>query len=103
MRAACLPNRLRLTSDPSFSSGHVSECLRCQAEAAKYRTLLRYLMQMRSQLVPAPAGLVEVVGRGLSRVTDVPKKSRVREVAFAATGVVAMAGAVTLWRRRVSA
>ncbi|MEE9533425.1 MAG: hypothetical protein V3W06_03325, partial [Acidimicrobiia bacterium] len=67
------------------------------------RTLLRYLMQMRSQLVPAPAGLVEVVGRGLSRVTDVPKKSRVREVAFAATGVVAMAGAVTLWRRRVSA
>ena len=103
MRAACFSNRLRLASDPSFSSGHVSECLRCQAEAAKYRTLLRYLMQMRGQLVPAPAGLGEVVGRGLSGVTDVPKKSRVREVAFAATGVVAMAGAVTLWRRRVSA
>ena len=102
MSAACLQNRFRLASDPSASNDHISECLRCQAEAAKYRTLLRQLSQMRDELMPAPAGLPEVVARNLNRPVDEPKKFRVRETAFAAAGVAAMAGAVTLWRRRVS-
>ena len=101
MSAACLQNRSRLARDPWLSNDHVSVCLRCQADAAKYRTLIQQLSQMRDGLVPAPAGLPEVVGRSLSRRVDSPKKSRLREVALAAAGAVAMAGAVTLWRRRL--
>lgn len=103
MSAPCLQNRFRLASDPSATNDHIAECLRCQAEAAKYRTLLRQLSHMREELVPAPAGLPEAVERSLSRTMDSPKRSRAREVALASAGAVAMAGAVSLWRRRLSA
>ncbi len=102
MSVACTKNRFRLANDPFTSNDHIAECLRCQAEAAKYRSLLRHLGQMRHELVPAPAGLPELVGRSLSRPPVLPKKSRVREVSIAAAGVVAMAGAFTFWRKRLS-
>ena len=103
MSAACVRNRFRFVSDPSISNDHSSECLRCQAEAAKYRSLLRHLSKMSHELVQAPAGLSEIVGRSLSGAPDLPKKSRGSEVVLTAAGIVAMAGAVTLWRRRISA
>ena len=41
--------------------GHVDECLRCQAEAAQYRKLLRALRSLRTDLVdPAPGLLTEL-------------------------------------------
>ncbi len=103
MKAACTRHRFRLAGDPFLSNDHVSRCLRCQAEAARYRSLLRQLSQMRTQLVAAPAGLPETVARHLSQVPDRPKESRAKEMALAAAGVAALSGAVTLWRKRVSA
>ena len=35
---------------------HVETCLRCQAEMAKYRGMLRLLEQLRAQHPPMPAG-----------------------------------------------
>lgn len=37
---------------------HVERCLRCQAELAQYRKLLRAMQGLRSATVPAPSGLV---------------------------------------------
>jgi len=40
---------------------HVEACLRCQAELAQYRRLLRALHQLRTQvLAPAPGALAEL-------------------------------------------
>jgi hypothetical protein len=42
---------------------HVETCLRCHAELARYRKLLRMLGQLRSQSVDPPPGLLaEVIG-----------------------------------------
>jgi anti-sigma factor RsiW len=42
---------------------HVGACLRCQAELARYRKLLRLLNQLRTYRVEPPAGAVaEVLG-----------------------------------------
>jgi hypothetical protein len=40
---------------------HVEACLRCQAELAQYRRLLRTLRRLRSELPEPPAGLVAAV------------------------------------------
>lgn len=37
---------------------HVERCLRCQAELAQYRKLLRAMQGLRTATVPAPSGLV---------------------------------------------
>jgi hypothetical protein len=37
---------------------HVERCLRCQAELAQYRKLLRAMHGLRSATVPPPSGLV---------------------------------------------
>ena len=37
---------------------HVERCLRCQAELAQYRKLLRAMQGLRAATVPAPSGLV---------------------------------------------
>jgi len=42
-------------------SRHVESCLRCQAELAQYRRLLRTLRQLRTEPVPAPADLLALV------------------------------------------
>ena len=55
--------------------GHVETCLRCQAELAQYRRLLRALRQLRTEVLePAPgtvagilAGLGEAGERGAVR------------------------------------
>jgi hypothetical protein len=76
---------------------HVSSCLRCQAELAQYRRLLRSLRSLRDEPVVAPADLPALVraridgaGRGS------PWARRVAYAgAFAAT-VTAGAGAIAL-------
>ena len=44
---------------------HVETCLRCQAELARYRRLLRGMASLRLQVAPAPPGLLGDVLAGL--------------------------------------
>jgi hypothetical protein len=44
--------------------GHVAVCLRCQAELAQYRKLLRALHQLRTEVLePAPGLLPDILAR----------------------------------------
>lgn len=95
-------NRSRFASNPDVANDHTSGCLRCQAEAVRYRALRRQLAMMRSDLVAAPAGLERSVVRSLGLEVGVPKKIVGRETAMAAAGLVVMAGAVALFRHRAS-
>lgn len=100
MRAPCIPNRNRLASNPDLTNDHTASCLRCQAEAVRYRTLRRHLREMQSDLVLAPLGLQSTLSLGLTGA-EVPSKRTVgRERAVAAAGLMAMAGAVALFRYR---
>lgn len=37
---------------------HIEQCLRCQAELARHRRLLRLLAELREEVVPLPEGLL---------------------------------------------
>lgn len=54
---------------------HVERCLRCQAELARYRTLLRAMRAMRSTTSAPPPGLVTDV---LAHLEAVGERSAVR-------------------------
>jgi hypothetical protein len=98
---ACAVNSVRLAGDPDRSDHHIDACLRCQVEAVRYRTLVRTLESLRTDIVPAPPGFVGVVRSGLSTDGPMPKKGPGIETAMAAAGLAAVA--VALWRRRLSA
>lgn len=75
--------------DPK-SSHHVEACLRCQAELAQYRRLLRSLRQLREDPVPVPGDLASLV---LARL-DVPAGSPWgRRAAYAGALAATAAGA----------
>jgi hypothetical protein len=82
-------------ADPLVVS-HVESCLRCQAEVAQYRRLLRVLHQLRSQGPEPPPG---VVGDILAVLEEAANRGAVRSaltgrrVAYA--GAAAAAGAAT--------
>lgn len=103
MSLACTVTSRRLAGDPDLYDDHVATCLKCQVEAIRYRTLLRQLAALRPQIVGAPAGLPSGVRSGLGGESAVPKKQSAREAAVAAAGLAAVAGAVALWRRGLSA
>lgn len=72
-----------LDGGPSASPSvvaHVQTCLRCQAELARYRKLLRLLCQLRSYRVEPPAGVVTEALEALEQAA-----SR-RAIRFALTG-----------------
>ncbi len=54
---------------------HVEQCLRCQAELAQYRKLLRAMQSLRTATASAPAGLVTGV---LAHVEAAGERSAVR-------------------------
>ncbi|MGO9196329.1 MAG: hypothetical protein ACLQK4_04275 [Acidimicrobiales bacterium] len=56
---------------------HVEYCLRCQAEIARYRKLLRLLHQVRSSDVAVPAGVVADV---LSSLENAASRQAIRSV-----------------------
>ncbi|MBT8165253.1 MAG: hypothetical protein HKM97_02225 [Acidimicrobiia bacterium] len=103
MTLACSVRSHRLVGNADFQDAHVASCLRCQAEAVRYRTLLRQLAELGAETVEAPPAIVALVTAGLSEGSDVPKKAAGREAAVAAAGLAAVAGAVALWRRSLSA
>ncbi len=86
---------------------HVEHCLRCQAELAQYRKLLRAMHSLRPALVDAPDGSVADV---LAHLEAAGERSAVRaalsgrRVAYlggiAATAAAAGAGAVIVLSNR---
>jgi hypothetical protein len=54
---------------------HIEQCLRCQAELARHRRLLRLLAQLRDEVVPAPEGLLAGV---LSSVGEAAERQAIR-------------------------
>jgi anti-sigma factor RsiW len=74
---------------------HVDRCLRCQAELAQYRKLLRALRQLRSQVPPPPPGGVARALSGLEQAAErraIRSALRGRKVAYlAGLGVAAAA------------
>ncbi|MFN8019722.1 MAG: hypothetical protein U0P45_16625 [Acidimicrobiales bacterium] len=82
---------------------HVEHCLRCQAELAQYRKLLRAMRTLRATTAAPPAGLVTGV---LARVETVGERSAVRAAltgkraayigGIAAAATAAGAGAVVV-------
>ena len=93
---------------------HVEECLRCQAELARYRRMLRGLQLMRTQfLEPAPGVLSQTlaaIGAASERraIHSVLTGRRVAYVgavggAVAAAGATATAVLIHRARRRASA
>ena len=76
----------------SRDQAHVAECLRCQAEAVRYRRQHRLLTGLRTEVVPAPAGLVEDV---MAEITGEEQPTRrIAVLGGAAAGAVVVAGAV---------
>ncbi len=100
---ACAVRSHRLAGDPDLNDGHIASCLHCQVEAVRYRTLRRQLALLRLQAVDAPPGFAGVIRSGLGEEPAVPKKASGVEAAVAAAGLAAVAGAVALWRRSLSA
>ncbi|GMQ86733.1 MAG: hypothetical protein BMS9Abin07_2327 [Acidimicrobiia bacterium] len=116
MTATCrlVAMRLPAIEDPSELGTrlgkHTASCLRCQAEAARYRSLRRHLAALSTVSYPAPEGFVpSVMGRLSDPVVEVVRrtgqtvKSRVVAVAAAGAAVVATAGTLALVRRRLQA
>lgn len=83
---------------------HVERCLRCQAEVAQYKKLLRALRTMRTELLdPAPGMLTDI----LATISDVGERQAVRQLLAgrraayvggiaAATAAAGAAGAIVL-------
>ena len=116
MSATCRIVAMRLPDigDPSELgtrlAKHTATCLRCQAEAARYRSLRRHLAELSTVTYPAPQGSVSsVMGRLTDPVIEVARhtrqtvRSRVVAVAAASAAVMATAGTVALILRRLQA
>ena len=88
-------------------AAHLSSCLACQAEAARYRRLHRSLGGLAERVEPAPAHLVSAVESRLAEVAVSPATvpAKTARVAAAAGAVVAAAGTVVMvrWMRARSA
>jgi anti-sigma factor RsiW len=105
--AEALPGFLDGTDDaPRRAVRHVSTCLRCQAELAQYRRLLRALNQLRIQLPEPPPG---TLGAVLAYVEAAASRQAVRAAllrrrvtyagALTLAGVAGTAGAVVIATR----
>ena len=71
---------------------HVGSCLRCQAELAQYRRLLRTLRSLRQEPVPVPADLSALVAARLD--AGARGAPWTRRVAYAGALAATAAGAV---------
>lgn len=87
--------------DPSLLSeqaeAHVTACLRCQAEQAQYRRILRAMRSMRADVIPAQPELLDDVLDLVRPPADVVKFRRPssdrRRVAIGGIAAAATAGA----------
>lgn len=103
---AASPDGLHL--DDSRTRRHVEACLRCQAELAQYRKLMRVLRSLRTEVLRPAPGLVADVLASLEEAGDRHAVRGIlhgRTVAYVggiavATAAAAGAGAVVLAARR---
>ena len=84
---------------------HVDGCLRCQAEMAQYRKLLRALHGLAAEVVTPPVGLAEATVAGLHVAPDHRFRGHLRDHRVAYLGGLAataagVAGAIVLARTR---
>lgn len=87
---------------------HVDSCLRCQAELAQYRKLLRALHQLRIQQPAVPPGVVGEILAGLERAGEkraIRSALTGRRLAYVAglgvaVGAAGVAGAVVFLAQR---
>jgi hypothetical protein len=88
------------------ATAHVAECLRCQAEVAAYRRLLRHLKSMRHQGVAPPAGSLPAVLAALEVAAEQSVHSSTWAVRAAYVGGITVATAaagaagVMVWMNR---
>lgn len=80
MRCESIADQLAGVTDGSArldndEKDHVETCLRCQAELAQYRRLLRVMHTLRSEMAAPPAGLV---GDVLTAIETVGERGAVR-------------------------
>jgi hypothetical protein len=87
------------TLDPA-TLAHVAQCLRCQAEIARYRRMLRTLHGLRVDREQAPAGLIGNVMSGLDQPPGSHKIWLVVAGVASAAGAVAATGVVVWLTRR---
>jgi hypothetical protein len=86
---------------------HVESCLRCQAELAQYRRLLRVLHQLRTEVIEPAPGLVTEILAGLGEAGErgaIRSLLSGRRVAYigglaVAAGAAGAAGAIVLATR----
>lgn len=99
-----LPELAEPGSEPSRRTrAHLSRCLACQAELARYRRLRRSCRLLESAPVEVPDGFVEDVLAAVDGGTGRSEARRLRRSAYlavAATAAAAGAGALVLGRRR---
>ena len=99
MSTNCTVVRLRLPGVDSVDdlgerlAGHVSTCLRCQAETACYRTLRRQLGGLADQTMTAPAALVPSVVVRIENTDLAETGNRSAVIRRTAIAVSAAAGA----------
>lgn len=81
---------------------HVRSCLRCQAEVAAYRRILRTMQSMRHDMVPPPPGGLTDVVRALQEAADGGAQAMSWGTVAAYVGGLTAAGAagVLVWYTR---
>lgn len=78
---------------PEDVAAHLETCIRCQAEAAKYRRISRMMGTLVDQYSPPPDDLLELV---LDSVIDDRHRRSVRRKAAVGLGGLAIAAAGTV-------
>ncbi len=102
---AILDGHSRADAAPALVD-HVESCLRCQAELARYRRLLRMLAQLRAERPELPPGFVSGVLDALGEAAErraIRSALSGRRVAYAAglvAAALAAAGLVLAGRAR---
>jgi len=102
-----------LLDDPRLlteaDSSHIAQCLRCQAEMARFRRLGRILASLRLQQVPAEPGLVDDLLEGLDSAAErrerhwIAGRRAASIVGLAAATAAGVGGVLVLATRRRSA
>ncbi|MEM7325291.1 MAG: hypothetical protein AAF531_19545 [Actinomycetota bacterium] len=92
--AAVVDDELEL---PTETGRHVEGCLRCQAELAQYRKLIRALQTLRYELADVDELLLEEILDGLRPIASVHRLHRLnyrnKKVAIGGIAAAATAGA----------
>ncbi len=92
---------------PAAAAKHLESCLRCQAEASRYRKISRELSKLRNQVAEPPMDLVAPVFEALEHATARRSKLKIAALGIGVGSVVVAlgtaAGIALRLRHRVAA